>query len=217
MCLLCVCLSGLLENIPAFALNRTLSENDQAFKGLEMPTCSGFIPVLHKEFYSEPRLIARESEENYFVTQLGLVAAATGDAKILQSNKAISMLLPYTAMLGYPAMSALELQTAGVFGAIECINLGGSSEPLKGDVMSKYIRELVDFTLGSIGHVIKSENQFSGLEKSLMPFCKANLSLVTRMCGPLYLAAKQLSQPVDLLHLWTHEWKRNVLDPLPAG
>ena len=212
----CCRTAGLISGTPSFALARSLIENDTSLAGVEMPLRAGFTPVLHKEFRTEPHVIHRVEEEDYLITQLGMVGTATGDAKTLQAKSSVAVLLPYMCMLGYPSISAGELKTACVFGATEAVLAGGGTLGQHETVL-KFMRELTEITLGAILHVIQSESQYTNLERSLLVSCRPSLSLVQRLCGPLFVAARNLTKPGDLLDVWTHEWKRNLLDPIPTG
>ena len=211
-----------------------------------MPTAPSKAPLLHKSFVSDPsqalkcdqvgvlimffifylwyalfRILTKHSflQSNFFVNQLGVISACTGDHKQLQYNPCFSQVLSYFSVIAAPQLTSDELHTAFQLGAVEAM-LHGFVATQKSDglfMKSKYIHELVKGTLNVVDSVLSSEIQLNTVEQAMKSYIIPNLQWIGKFCGTFSLATRHLSSTSSLLQLWTHEWKRFTLDPLPNG
>jgi hypothetical protein len=127
--------------------------------------------------------------------------------------------MAYFSTIAAPLMTSDELHDAFQLGAVEAMLHGfkgtDASESLF--TKSKYIHELVRGTLQVVDGVLTSDLQLNPIEKSLKEYVTPNLQWIGKFCGTFSLATRHLSSTSSLLQLWTHEWKRFTLDPLPNG
>lgn len=82
---------------------------------------------------------------------------------------------------------------------------------------SRYIHELVKGTLQVVDGVLGSSLLLNPLETALKEYITPNMQWIGKFCGTFSLATKHLTSTSSLLQLWTHEWKRFTVDPLPNG
>ena len=158
-------------------------------------------------------------KDNYFVNQLGVIAACTGDLKNLQTYSSFNQIMAYFNVIAVPELTREELQTAFQMGVVEAI-LHGYNGDLKSDGLyskSRYVNELVTGTLQVMDKVLCNNLRLNPLEHALKKYITPNLQWIGNFCGTFSLATKHLTSTASLLQLWTHEWKRFSVDPLPNG
>lgn len=159
------------------------------------------------------------TQNNYFVNQLGVITACSGDHKAMQSQACFSQVLAYFSVIAVSQMTTAELHTGFQQGAVEAMVHGNTGVQRSDSLFlnGKYLQELVKGTLYVMDSVLSSGLLLSPLEHSLQHYITPNLQWIGRFCGTFSLATKHLNSTSSLLQLWTHEWKRFTLDPLPNG
>ena len=129
--------------------------------------------------------------------------------------------MAYFSVIAIPQMTTSEIHTGFQMGAVEAMLHGFTgSQPSNSLFMkSKYIQELVKGTLQVVDGVLSlgSELHLSPLEGALVNYISPTLQWIGKFCGTFSLATKHVHSTSSLLQLWTHEWKRFTLDPLPDG
>lgn len=140
-----------------------------------------------------------------------MVTACSGDLNELQSHPRFSQIMAYFSAIAVPSMTPEELHTVFQVGAVEAMLQGGQN------TLRKNIQELVRSTLYVADVVLSIDQPLSPLEKSLKQCIVPNLRWIGKFCSAFSLATQHLTSTSSLLQLWTHEWKRLTLDPLPNG
>jgi hypothetical protein len=229
---------GLVEESPSFGLLRNLNKSHHSLTS-KMPTHHTVtdhqrqgdddpkLPTLHKEFYTQPTRPLPPKEENYFINQLGVLLCATGDIKSLQRSLSFASLMTHFCVIGIPLLSDDEIRSFLIHGVKESIfagyttsssasSGGGDQHPLS-DLLTKHLRDLTSLTLSITENIKRNENIYTPLEKSILKNTIPQMTMIQRLCCSFYSGSKSLRTTSNLLHLWSHEWKRNVMDPLPYG
>lgn len=206
---------GLVEDSPAFGILKNLSKAPTSLTP-KMPLVAEQMSTLHKEFFTQPTRPGLPKEENYYINQLGVILAATGDIKSLQKSLAFSSIMTHFCVIGIPLLSEDEVRSFLVHGVKDAVMSGSPLESPISD-LTKLLRELTSFTLSVANTIRKNENICTPLEKSILKNTLPQITFIKRLCSSFYCAARHLTTTSSLLHLWCHEWKRNVVDPLPYG
>ena len=177
-------------------------------------------PILHRALLTDPR-IDISSENDYFVDDIGIVAAATGDHKHIERHQELKQLLQHFCVLSTPLVSVKEIHSALVQGSTLVLHTCPLVTQNGGEqILINCLRELSDSSVSIMRMLMESsgaEIGVSSLEGSQRKLLFLSLPMIQRLCSTLSISKQLISSPVSLLQLWVHEWKRNYLDVFPHG
>lgn len=186
----------------------------------KFPITNNDPPILHYTQTVDPRLTSRDIPTDYCIHQLNVVAAATGELRSLQKTHAFGQMAPYMSIISMPFLTSDEMRSAVIHGAqaaLLCNPPAMSSAEYV--AMSKHIAELTAKTvkLSRILEHSKQDSSVTPLEFSVIPIITLNINSISKLCLSLYAGRDNIKSTGNLLQLWSHEWKRHFVDPLPLG
>ena len=218
-------LKGLADGTPLFNVQRNTAVRSTVYLGLHTGSFDGGYrvndrqtPVLHQETLSDLRMQTVQLTDDFVLQRIGLVSAATGQFADLVDSPCFTQILPHFCTVGLPSMNSSELHTALIAGASVCMSAGASDFSIV-DALRAEITELSRFTMNMCSKMISpSDHSLTcPIERAVRSLVLLDVSLVARFCTSLRFGCSNVNNPGGLLQLYTHEWKRYFLDPLPDG
>lgn len=218
-------LKGLMDGTPLFNVKRNVFVRSTVYLGLHSGSYDAAyatnprqMPVLHQEAATDLRMQDVHLSDDFVLQRMGVVSAATGQFSDLVNSSCFTQVLPHFCALGLPAMNATELHTALIAGATVCMSAGTADASIV-DVLKNEITELSRFTMNMCSRLISTNDGplTCQIERAIRSLVIIDISLVSRFCSSLRFGCSNVSNPGGLLQLYTHEWKRYFLDPLPDG
>lgn len=197
------------------------SIKDKLLKFLTEPNHESKLPILHKSILSDPRADSKEAE-NYYMDDIGVFAAATGDMKGMEQQAELKQLLQYFCVISTPMTTINEIHSALVQGSTRVLS-GCPLELTPGGLtmINLCLRDLSSATVAIMKMLTNtSKSQESGLsvlEGSQRKLLFMSMPVIRRLCATLSISRQLITSQVSLLQLWVHEWKRNYLDVFPHG
>jgi hypothetical protein len=179
------------------------------------------LPVLHRAELSDPRLDGRGSSD-YFMDDVGVVAAATGGPGDMERSAELRPLMQYFCLVSTPLVTVGEIHSALVQGCSRVLSgCPLQAAPGGATMLAGCLRDLsassvcVMQALGGAGR--GQEAGLSALEGSQRRLLFLSMPVIQRLCATLSIARQLVTSQVPLLQLWVHEWKRTYLDVFPHG
>lgn len=218
-------LKGLMDGTPLFNVKRNVFVRSTVYLGLHggsydatYATNPRQMPVLHQEVTTDLRMQVVHLSDDFVLQRMGIVSAATGQFTDLVNSSCFTQVLPHFCALGLPAMGAPELHTALITGAMVCLSAGTADASMV-DVLKSEIVELSRYTMNMCSRLISTNDGplTCQIERAVRSLVIIDVSLVARFCSSLRFGCSNVSNPGGLLQLYSHEWKRYFLDPLPDG
>ena len=186
--------------------------------------------VFHREYQSDMRFaLSPAASDDMMLQKIGLVSGATGHCQDFfgESSKAktssIRNLVSYFSCVSLPSFSMSEIHVSILTGTLVAISSAEINmterQGLMIEVFKQEITDLSKMTLHLCQKMISTNDSLitTSMEKILRTCIVPNISLVARFCTALFHGSPQIRNPGGLLELFTHEWKRFFLDPLPEG
>lgn len=233
-------LKGLLHGYPPFALQRNLVVRNP----IKLGYSNGYVdssfprqldtipPILHREMTSDMRITSSfsssansEVHDNYVMNRLGIIAAVTGHSLDFRTNtsqntSALATLLNQFACLSLPSFTFHELHVAMIVGAFVSMTSGSTLENLTVmNMLQAEIIELSRVTMITSSKIVSTADVTltTLLERTVRASILLEISLINRFCMSLRYGCNHVKNPGGLLQLYSHEWKRFFIDPLPNG
>lgn len=178
-------------------------------------------PVVHRTVLTDPRVSSQQTED-YYMDDVGILAAATGNIKTLESRAELKQLVQYFCIVSTPVSSISEIHSALLHGSsrvlYDCpleLTSGGPQ------VLNACLVELSTASVAIMKLLTNtsknSESGLSLLEGSQRKLLFLSMPVIQRLCATLSIARQLITSQFSLLQLWVHEWKRNYLDIFPHG
>lgn len=212
-------LYGLLDSNPSFRIKRC--KRATRFSSTEFDLEPIPMPTLHRCFLSDPRDVENisGSVDDYLISPLGVITAATGSPHDLLKKKEIIGIAGKFSLLSFSGFSVIELHTALVCGSIGVFenDLLSISEP---ELLRYQIYELSRMTIDITKRLFRKRTDFVTMkEKALLSVINFNIDSVARFCGALKTVNlnDEIIKKGGLLHIWMHELQRTFLDSLPSS
>jgi hypothetical protein len=218
-------LKGLTDGTPLFNIKRNAAVRSTVYLGLHAGSYDAAfapnprqVPVLHQEISSDLRMQMVHLSDDFVLQRMGIISAATGQFSDLVNSSCFTQILPHFCTVGLPAMNASELHTALIAGACVCMSAGTADSSMV-EVLRNEIIDLSRFTMSMCSHMISPHDATltCPIERAVRSLVIVDVSLVARFCVSLRFGCSNVTNPGGLLQLYTHEWKRYFLDPLPDG
>jgi hypothetical protein len=218
-------LKGLTDGTPLFNIRRNPAVRSTVYYGLHAGSYDTAFetnvrqsPVLHQEINTDLRMQTVHLADDFVLQRIGLISAATGQFSDLVSSSCFTQILPHFCAVGLPSMNANELHTALIAGACVCMSAGTFDSSMV-EALRNEIVDLSRFTMSMCTKMIGAHDATltCPIERAVRSLVVIDVSLVARFCTSLRFGCSNVANPGGLLQLYTHEWKRYFLDPLPDG
>jgi len=177
------------------------------------------IPIVHRPVLTDPRRRMLEPDD-YQMQRVGIVGGATAEIASLARSENFSQMLKNFNVIGIPSPDTDELHVALISGAVTTMKAGLSTIGSNmADVLRPEICELSRILISCCGKMVGTNDATSttGLEKALRNLVVLDADLVSRFCLSLRHGAPSVSNKGGLVELFSHEFSRHFLDPLPDG
>jgi hypothetical protein len=217
-------LRGLFDGFPIFGVQRKVTVRSSASFGYHMGSDDGAFspnvgtpPILHKETYSDLR-IQLNSTDDYMLQRMSIVSASSGHYTEQTSQPWLRKLAASYSIISLPTFTTSDLNIALMTGAMICLSNAAKDLSLI-ELLQSEIADLSRITLNTCLRMISSSDLIltTPLERVVRTITLLDISLVSQFCLSLCYGSVHIKNPGGVLQLFSHEWKRFFLDPLPQG
>jgi hypothetical protein len=215
-------IKGLLSTYAPFGLkaNMRVRMPNSPFTGPEdgsIPRSLPQRPTLHKNFLSDPRVLA-ETDDNYVMQRIGIISCASGNCYKVVSSPEFSQFLSHHGVFQFPVMSTSALHASLILGSYVALDAGSQGSKIVSTLKTEII-EMSNITISVCKRMVSSVDNYitTELEKSVRNIVQLDINLISKFCEALQLGSGVIANPGGLLQLFAHEWKRYFIDPFPLG
>ena len=184
----------------------------------------GFVSCATADFHAlsgRPSIIGDVADE-YDAEQSNIHTLNANSKAAGSSTSALAALSKYFSVVCLPTFTTTEIHAALISGA--SVALGHGIEQAKStsnmpQVLKPEIVELSRVILSAASKIVPANDASSttNLEKSLRNMISLDIGMTAKYCMALGHGAPAVSNKGGLLELYTHEWERTFIDPLPSG